>query len=87
MSYRAAYLTHDGEARDEVDWTPEFSRRGRGFATYAALRQLGRRGIAELVERTSDHAYALVMGMGGLEGVDVLATSEINQGWCGFWTR
>jgi glutamate/tyrosine decarboxylase-like PLP-dependent enzyme len=51
MSYRAAYLTHDAEARDEMDWNPEWSRRARGFPTYAALRELGRDGIAALVER------------------------------------
>jgi glutamate/tyrosine decarboxylase-like PLP-dependent enzyme len=37
----SAYLEQGGGARDPVDWTPEFSRRARGFATYAALRQLG----------------------------------------------
>jgi glutamate/tyrosine decarboxylase-like PLP-dependent enzyme len=39
-----------------MDWTPEFSRRARGFTVYAAIRQLGRSGIAELVERCCDHA-------------------------------
>jgi len=34
-----------------MDWTPESSRRARGFAVYAALRSLGRSGVAELVER------------------------------------
>ena len=38
-------------ARSNSDWVPEASRRGRGFAVYAALRSLGRTGVAELVER------------------------------------
>ena len=42
--------------RDEMDWTPEFSRRARGFTVYAAIRSLGRSGIAELVERCCDLA-------------------------------
>src|SRR5262249_23037914 len=46
MSVRAAYLVHaEGQERDPLDWTPEFSRRARGFAVYAALRSLGRRGL------------------------------------------
>lgn len=80
MSYRAAYLTHDEDARDEMDWNPEWSRRSRGFSTYAALRQLGRQGIAELVERCCRHAHALVMGIGSLAGAEVLWEPVINQG-------
>jgi glutamate/tyrosine decarboxylase-like PLP-dependent enzyme len=80
MSYRAAYLTHDAEARDEMDWNPEWSRRARGFPTYAALRQLGREGVASLVDRCCDHAHSLVMGMGGLPGAEVVWEPVINQG-------
>ena len=41
----AAYLVAEpGAARDQIDWTPELSRRARGFAVYAALRSLGRDG-------------------------------------------
>ena len=36
------------------DVTPEFSRRSRGLPVYAALRFLGRRGVAELVDRCCD---------------------------------
>ncbi len=39
------------DERNQAEWVPEFSRRARGFAVYAALRVLGRRGVAELVER------------------------------------
>jgi glutamate/tyrosine decarboxylase-like PLP-dependent enzyme len=34
-----------------MDWVPESSRRARGFVVYAALRSLGRSGLADLVER------------------------------------
>jgi len=56
MGTRAAYLVHDGAGREAMDWTPEFSRRARGFAVYAAIRSLGRRGVAEMVERCCAHA-------------------------------
>jgi glutamate/tyrosine decarboxylase-like PLP-dependent enzyme len=80
MSYQASYLASDGAARDQIDWNPEWSRRARGFSTYAAIRQLGRRGIAEIVERCCDHARALTLGIGGLAGAEILWTPVINQG-------
>ena len=52
MSLSAAYLARTPqEPREPMDWTPESSRRARGFAVYAALRSLGRQGVADLVER------------------------------------
>jgi glutamate/tyrosine decarboxylase-like PLP-dependent enzyme len=84
MSYRASYLTHDEAARDQLDWTPEWSRRARGFATYAAIRELGRRGVAELVERCCDHARAIVSGIGALPGAEVVWLPQINQGLVAF---
>ena len=80
MSYRAPYLTHDSKARDQMDWTPEWSRRARGFATYAALRQLGRVGIADLVERCCRHAHSLVTRIGALRGAEMVWEPVINQG-------
>ena len=47
---------------------------------YAAVKALGRRGIAEIVERCSDAAGDLVEGIGGLPGTEVLASPIINQG-------
>jgi len=80
MTHRAAYITHNEDARDEMDWNPEWSRRARGFPTYAALRQLGRDGVAELIERCCRHAHDLVMGIGSLPGTEVLWEPTINQG-------
>ncbi|HKD07195.1 MAG TPA: aminotransferase class V-fold PLP-dependent enzyme [Bryobacteraceae bacterium] len=84
MSHRESYLIHDSEARDQMDWNPEWSRRARGFATYAALRQLGRQGIASLIERCCDHARAIVEGIGALPGAEVVWTPQINQGLVAF---
>ncbi len=80
MSHRASYLVHDAEARDQLDWNPEFSRRARGFPTYAALRQLGRNGIAEMVERCCRLAHDLVVGIGTLRGAQVFWEPSIDQG-------
>ena len=80
MSHRAPYLTHAADARDQMDWTPEWSRRARGFATYAALRQLGRQGVAELVERCCRYAHALVTRIGSLPGAQLVWEPVINQG-------
>ncbi|MGO9318374.1 MAG: pyridoxal phosphate-dependent decarboxylase family protein [Terracidiphilus sp.] len=80
MSHRASYLTFDAEARDQIDWNPEWSRRARGFPTYAALRQLGREGVASLVERCCAHAHALVTRIGQLPGAELLFEPAINQG-------
>ena len=66
MSVHASYLeqVEDDAGRDPMDWTPEFSRRARGFPLYAAIRALGREGIAELVERCCDNAslFATLLG-------------------------
>lgn len=80
FSHRTSYTIHVGDARDQIEWNPEWSRRGRGVPTYAALRQLGRSGIAELVERTCDHAHALVIRIGNLPGAEMVWEPTINQG-------
>jgi glutamate/tyrosine decarboxylase-like PLP-dependent enzyme len=80
MSYRASYMVHDSEARDPFDWNPEWSRRGRGVATYAAIRQLGRDGVADLVERTCDYAHDIVTRIGLLPGAEMIWEPRINQG-------
>jgi glutamate/tyrosine decarboxylase-like PLP-dependent enzyme len=81
MSVTADYLVQGGpgQPRDAVDWTPSFSRRARGFAVYAALRSLGQRGVAELVERTCAHARTLAEGLASLPGCQVLNEVVINQ--------
>jgi glutamate/tyrosine decarboxylase-like PLP-dependent enzyme len=81
MTVSASYLIQDDTraVRDQVDWVPEFSRRARGFAVYAALRSLGRNGLAELVERTCDCARRFADGIVDLPGVEVLNDVVLNQ--------
>jgi glutamate/tyrosine decarboxylase-like PLP-dependent enzyme len=80
MSVRAEYLMHsdEGGPRDAGDWTPEFSRRARGFTVYAAIRSLGRSGIAELVERCCDHAARFAQEIPSA-GAEVLNEVVLNQ--------
>ena len=76
----AEYLVQDDRGlRDQVDWTPEFSRRARGFATYAALRSLGRSGVIELIERCCEHARGLADGLVDRPGVELLNEVVLNQ--------
>ncbi len=81
MTIAASYLIQDETAlvRDEVDWVPEFSRRARGFAIYAALRSLGRSGLVELVERCCDAATRFAERIVELDGVEVLNEVVLNQ--------
>jgi len=80
MSHRAPYLVHDLVARDQIDWNPEWSRRARGFSTYATIRQMGTNGVADLVDRCCHYARTLVEGLSELCGVEVLWQPVINQG-------
>ena len=81
MSVHASYLEHaEAEtARDPMDWNPEFSRRARGFPVYAAIRTLGRDGIAALVERCCDHATRFAELLGADSGVEILNDVVLNQ--------
>ena len=80
MTVLAEYLVKDpGAARDEVDWTPEFSRRARGFVVYAALRSLGRSGVADLVERCCARARQFADAVAALPGCEVLTEVVLNQ--------
>jgi glutamate/tyrosine decarboxylase-like PLP-dependent enzyme len=80
MGIHASYLVHsEGQERDEMDWNPEFSRRARGFPVYAALRSLGRSGVAELVDRCCAHARRFAEDLRGEPGVEVLNEVVLNQ--------
>ena len=82
MTVTASYLIQDEGARrvrDAVDWVPEFSRRARGFAVYAALRSLGRSGLVELVERCCDAAARFAERIVEVEGAEVLNEVVLNQ--------
>ena len=80
MRLTAEYLVAgEGAARDEMDWTPEFSRRARGFVVYAALRSLGRSGVADLIERSCACARQFAAAMAELPGCEVLNDVVLNQ--------
>jgi glutamate/tyrosine decarboxylase-like PLP-dependent enzyme len=81
MAVHASYLVHadEGGPRDQMDWTPEFSRRARGFSIYAAIRSLGRAGIAEMVERSCAHArrFAELLTAGGAEVLNEVVLNQV----------
>jgi glutamate/tyrosine decarboxylase-like PLP-dependent enzyme len=80
MSQRAAYLIRGGdEQRNGMDWVPESSRRARGVPVYAAMRALGRRGIADLVERCCALAARMADRLRGEPGVEILNDVVLNQ--------
>jgi glutamate/tyrosine decarboxylase-like PLP-dependent enzyme len=63
MSASAATYLAQGAARHPFRYTPEMSRRARGVEVWAALRSLGRAGLAELIERTCRHATRFAEGL------------------------
>ncbi|MET4782455.1 pyridoxal-dependent decarboxylase [Glaciihabitans sp. UYNi722] len=69
---QASYLTRDGAMTDPMEVTPEMSRRARGVPVWAALRQLGRTGVVDMIDRLAENARALASGLGALGGVTVL---------------
>jgi glutamate/tyrosine decarboxylase-like PLP-dependent enzyme len=76
----AGYLTPGAAGeRDPDAYTPEFSRRARGFPVWAALRSLGRSGVADLVERCCGHARRFAAALGAADGVEVLNEVVLNQ--------
>ncbi len=87
VSHRTSYRTPVEGARDQIDWNLEWSRRARGVATYAAIRQLGRRGIADLIDRSCRHAAHLVARIGALPGAEIMWPPTINQGLVRFLSQ
>jgi glutamate/tyrosine decarboxylase-like PLP-dependent enzyme len=80
MSGTAAYLIQDGgNIRNPFEWVPEASRRARGFVVYAALRSLGRTGLADLVEGACACARRFAAGIVDVPGAEVLNDVVLNQ--------
>jgi glutamate/tyrosine decarboxylase-like PLP-dependent enzyme len=77
MAMSASYL-HLSDQRDPSDFNPELSRRARGVELWAALKSLGRSGMAQIVERTSAHARRFADGLREA-GFQVLNDVVINQ--------
>ena len=74
---RAAYLQEAG-TRQPCHYTPEGSRRARAIEIWAALRSLGRRGLAELIERDCQLATRFADGLRGA-GFEILNDVVLNQ--------
>jgi glutamate/tyrosine decarboxylase-like PLP-dependent enzyme len=81
MAYTASYLTGQeaGRVFGGGDFVLESSRRARGFATWAAIRSLGRSGIADVVDRCCELAARCAMGLDSLDGIEVVNDVVLNQ--------
>ncbi len=78
MSITADYLMLGSEYRNPSDFTPELSRRARGVDIWAALKSLGRNGVADLVDGCCSHARRFAEGFAAA-GYDVLNEVVLNQ--------
>lgn len=80
LGYQADYLMAHEDARyDPLNWTPEHSRRARGFPIWAAISALGRAGIEDLVERLCARAEQFACSLGGADGIEILNDVVLNQ--------
>jgi glutamate/tyrosine decarboxylase-like PLP-dependent enzyme len=78
MAVTAEYLPTETDERNPADYTPELSRRARGVEVWAALKALGREGVADLVERTCRHARSFAAGL-AVAGYEILNDVVLNQ--------
>ncbi len=78
MSLSAAYLPQ-GSRREPSQYVPELSRRARGVEIWAALRSLGRSGLAEMIERTCRHArrFAAALSEAGFEILNDVVLNQV----------
>ncbi|HEY7180407.1 MAG TPA: aminotransferase class V-fold PLP-dependent enzyme [Blastocatellia bacterium] len=77
MTVGAAYLIA-GDQREPSQYTPDMSRRARGVEIWAALRSLGRKGLADLIDRNCRHAARFAEGLRAA-GYEVLNDITLNQ--------
>jgi len=81
---QASYLAFDDDARDPMQWTAEASRRARGFAVWAALRSLGRTGVAALIDRCCAMASRFAEQLATEPGITIHNDVVLNQVLVGF---
>lgn len=80
MGLHTSYLIHDAEGPgDPFEKVPELSRRARGVPVWAALKSLGRDGVAAQVQGLAAAASEIAAGLGALDGVEVLNDVEYTQ--------
>ena len=78
MAITAEYLPTQTEQRNPCDFTPELSRRARGVEVWAALRSLGRAGLAEMIERNCAQARRFADKLSAA-GFEILNDVVLNQ--------
>jgi glutamate/tyrosine decarboxylase-like PLP-dependent enzyme len=78
MAISAEYLPTESGRRNPSDYTPELSRRARGVEVWAAMRMLGRRGLARMIETTYDLAQRFADGLRA-KGYEILNEVVLNQ--------
>lgn len=80
MEITASYLPlAAGGERDPSAYVMELSRRARGFAMWAMIKQLGREGVARMVEQDVAIAREMAAGMAAIDGATLVCPAEINQ--------
>ena len=80
MAISASYLPPaSATERDPSTYVPELSRRARGFAVWAMFKQLGRSGVAAMVEQDVAVAQQMAAGMDAIDGCDLVCGAELNQ--------
>jgi glutamate/tyrosine decarboxylase-like PLP-dependent enzyme len=81
MEYAAPYLAVADSAveRDPMGYSPEFSRRARALPAWAAIRSLGRSGVAAMIDSSCTSARAIAEGLRALPGCEILNDVVLNQ--------
>ena len=80
MTSTSAYIpAHDEDIPWGLDWTPEFSRRARGVPLYAALRSLGRAGLAKMIDGCCDRAEQMADRLAAADDDDQATNAAIDR--------
>jgi glutamate/tyrosine decarboxylase-like PLP-dependent enzyme len=79
MSLAGPYLVVDAGQRDNTNFVPESSRRARAVPIYAAIRSLGRDGVAEMIERNCAQARRIAVRLSRIPGAEILNDVVLNQ--------
>jgi glutamate/tyrosine decarboxylase-like PLP-dependent enzyme len=79
MGVTTSYLIQDPGPGDPLDRVPELSRRARGVTVWAALRSLGRSGVADLVDGFARNAAAISAGIAEVPGAEILHDVVFSQ--------
>ena len=80
MTIGADYIPPSPTVRDQIDWTPDWTRRARGIPVYAAIQELGSDGVAEMIDRCCAMATRLADGLAEMAGIELVSCPTLNQG-------